>query len=472
VAFSAASRDVPVGDTVAAAVRRATFLALLAAAPLLAHLSSNGFDFPGVSNGWVCAPLCALVLVAVRAPVGTRLARLDLLALLALSLPLACWRAWRLWPMLCMLALLLYLAARMLARARLTPNAAERDGACARLSCALPRSWLAAGAVVLAAVQVGWALQGTARTDIALGGVHGASQIGHGRPLYGKPARATQGDPHTDTYGPANYEAYLPALAIASGYRAARLTTLLFTLLSALLLFLLGRRERGADEGVLLAYCWLAFPFTLYGEALALNDSILAAALLAALLARSCARRGALTAVAAWTKFSPLALVPLLAGQCARGTGGRRRLLAFGAGFALTTIVVFAPVLTHASIGSFVSRTFAFQASRTPSVSVWGDLQVHYAGVSWLIDTARVAHALTAAFAGTLAIVLLRLARLDLSALAAASAAVLIGVQASLGYYAFGYVLWFAPLVLLALVLGSHVISAPRTAGATPVSPA
>ena len=43
----------------------------------------------------------------------------------------------------------------------------------------------------------------------------------------------------------------------------------------------------------------------------------------------------------------------------------------------------------------------------------------------------------------------------DVAAIAAASAGVLILVTLSLSYFAFSYLLWFSPLVLVAVILGA-----------------
>jgi hypothetical protein len=332
---------------------------------------------------------------------------------------------------------------------------------------------------VLACVHVSWALEGSGGSDVATGGVRGASAILHGRPIYGAPGRTVAVDPHTDTYGPVDYEAYVPFVAVSAGSLSAKVTTLFFDLLTALLLFALGRRLRGATAGVLLAYCWLAFPFTLYEDALGFNDSIVAAALIGTLLvARSPARRGALAAVAAFTKLSPLALVPLLAAHPPPGGRvTRRSVSAFAAAFALATAVVFAPVLVHGSVGAFFSRSFGFQAHRTPALSIWAVLQGNYSvHAAWVGSASRVLHGLLAALAGAFVILVARMARRGgVVPLAAVCAAVLIALQVCLSYYSFSYILWFAPLVLSVLLLdGSSGEDPPRreqagwAAGLTP----
>lgn len=448
--------------------RRVAYLALLGLVPLLPHVSSNGFEFPAVSDFWACLPFCALLLLAVLdVQAMRRLVFLDLLVLLSLVLVMGCWRAWRTWPVLLMYPLLFYLAARMVVISRVARREqAARSSPPLRLL--LPASWLMVGIAVLLLVHVSWALEGSARLDVASGGVQGALNITHGRALYSVPSARAGIDPHTDTYGPADYEAYVPFASLAPTNTAARLTTLFFDLLTALLLFVLGRQIRGPTMGVLLAYCWLAFPITLYGDALGFNDSLVAASLVATLIvARSPAHRGAMAAAAAWTKFSPLALVPLLAGQRGGDRGAARTILEFTGAFALATVILFVPALAHSSMSMFVSRTFGFQAGRAPSVSIWAVLQGSYAAHSqWIGSAYRVAHGLLAALTGAFAIVLLWAPRRqDVVGLAAASAAVLIALQACLSYYSFSYILWFAPLVLVALMMGFCSVAAPQAPG-------
>ncbi len=452
--------------------RRLLYLGLLLGAPLLPHLSSNVFFFPAVSNGWVCLPFCALLLLplidlrSLRRPLA-----LDLLALAALSICLVCWRQWREWPMVLACALLLYLAARMLAIARTpdrpsaasAPTSGSASGpADANLDRAapqalqLPSSWLLLGIAVLAAVHISWALAGTARVDVGESGVQGAQSILHGGPLYGRLASEARVDRHLDTYGPADYEAYLPFVGLLGGdYGAARLTTVFFDLLTALLLFLLGRRVRGPTSGIVLAYCWLAFPFTLYCDALGLNDPILAAALVGTLLAAAAPlRRGAAAALAVWVKFSPLALLPLLATHGA-STQARGRVLRFCFALLLVSALLFIPALLHGSLATFASRSFGFQTGRPPFVSIWSVLIQRFSvSAPSIVTASRVAHGVLAALTGALALALPRIRRrTDVVGLAAACAALMIALELCLSYYAFSYVLWFAPLVLVALIL-------------------
>ncbi|MEA2216836.1 MAG: hypothetical protein QOK19_2397 [Solirubrobacteraceae bacterium] len=83
---------------------------------------------------------------------------------------------------------------------------------------------------------------------------------------------------------------------------------------------------------------------------------------------------------------------------------------------------------------------------------MWSFLQGHKtAGLPWVSPTARVMHGLLVAAVGALALVLFWAKRRQTRVgLAAASAALLLAIEMCLSYYAFSYVLWFAPLVLIA----------------------
>ena len=439
---------------------RVIFIALLAVSPLLPEFGNSISNYPAVSHFWVLLPFCGLFLLPlVDAGHLRRLRHVDLLVLLSFGIALGSWNLSRFWPLLFVYVPLAYLGVRMAIIARVGQSH-PADPSARPLDLLLSRSWLIAGIAVLTVVHVSWTLEARVNTDVGYAGVQGALKILHGQPLYGAD-RAVVGslgfDPHSDTYGPANYEAYIPFASAAGATTAARLATLFFDLLTAALLFALGRQVRGPTAGVTLAYAWLAFPFTLYTDGLATNDAMVAAALVGTLLvARSPARRGAMMALAAWTKLTPLALVPLMAGQVPPGRNRRLALLAFGAAFMVTSALAFVPALSHSSASMFLTRTFGFQISRAPGYSIWERLGDGTFGsaTAWIKTTSGVAHGLIVALTGAFAGALLWLPRRrDVVGLAAASAAVLTAVLFCEGYYSFTYILWFAPLVLAALIL-------------------
>jgi hypothetical protein len=437
---------------------RGAFVVLLAAVPLMPVISSSVFTFPAVNNWWVCLPLCTLFLLTmgdVRRPL--RVYNLDLLVLGSFIIPLGCYGSSRTLPVQLLYPPLAYLAVRMLFLARVGRGDSARAAASPVLRPWLPWRWLLVGVVVLAAVHVHWALTGRSSSDVGEAGVWGASRIAHGKGLYGPDKALTAklgGDPHFDTYGPFNYEAYVPFVSVTSPTTAARLASLFFCLLTAGLLFALGRRLRGPPEGLALALAWLVYPFTLYSDGFDFNDALLAAALVGALLvADSPARRGTMAALAGWTKLSPLALVPVL--MAYPGPAGERRwrtAAIFSAGFALTSMVIFVPAVDHGSLGTFLSRSFGYQSQRTPGFSIWALYEDSFHQPPWIVGVAKVVHGLLLALTLGLALTLPRLPRRqDLIGLAAVSATVLIALQICDGYYSFSYLLWFVPLVLVAL---------------------
>jgi len=438
---------------VAPVVVRVAFVALLAVAVAVPRTSLA--PFPAVFDAWSMVPFCGLVLVVLvdlRRP--WQLPHLDLLVLLSLVLAIAFAGGSRwAWSMLALYPQLVYLGVRMfaLARARQLPIAGLRSQ--------LPVRWLLVGLVALVGVHVAWEVPAGAYMDVASDSIQGALRIVHGLPLYSGPAGSA-------TYGPSNFLAYIPfAALISDGDAASRLATIFFTLLAAALLFLLGRRERDGDAGVLLAFCWLALPFTLYEDSTGFNDSLVAASLLATLL---CLRRprcsGAAAALAGWTKLSPLALVPLLATR--RSLGDSKR---FAAAFALTTALLFVPAFAHSTPSAFISQTFGYQAARVQQNTIWAALSLVWSRhAHWLIAVSAVLHALTVAIAFVTALLLPR-ARLrdDLAGVAAACALILLLFELSLNDFAYSYILWFAPLVLITLVLG-HAPAKLRRPGPAP----
>ena len=336
-------------------------------------------------------------------------------------------------------------------------------GSIAPLRVFLPISWLAFGVVFLLAFRIGLNVIDSNVIDVGYAGVIGAGRITAGERLYGS---FPSDNEHGDTYGPFNYEAYVPFEQVLgwSGQwdelPAAHGAAIAFDVLVVGLLFLLGRRVRGPDLGIVLAYAWLAFPFTLFTMNSNSNDALVPVMILAALLAtHRNAVRGALSALAGLTKFAPLALAPLLATEGMRGPDGKvawRRgaaLASFLAAFVVAGLLAFVPALLHDSLHTFYERTIAYQINRGAPFSLWG----LYGGLSWLKDV-------VVAGAIVLAIALALLPRRsDLAGLAAACAAVLIAVQLGLEYWFYLYVVWFFPLVLLALFARSER-SAPERA--------
>lgn len=393
----------------------------------------------------------------------------------------------------------------------------------------IPIGWLAIATVFLIAFRVTLNVADSGVIDVGYAGVIGADRIADGEAIYGAEA-FPDNNPSGDTYGPANYYAYLPfeqALPWSGawdGLPAAHAAAIFFDLATIAGLFVLGWRMRGAGApresdatpsrrfgagsgtalGVTLAFAWVAFPYTDYVLQSNSNDALVSALLVWALVLFSSAwARGALLALAAATKFAPLALVPLfatgsrgLAGWLRERTGaseqpsasarapapgfvaggasavpssdeasllGTRgrwpslraplRLLLLAAGgaylrplalFALAFVAIGALLLAHPAVdpglATFWERTIANQADRSSPFSIWG--QTSLEGLHTAVKLGAVALAVLLAF--------LPRSR-TLPQLAALAAGVLIATQLAAEHWFYLYIVWFLPPLLAAL---------------------
>ncbi len=417
---------------------------------------------------YIWIPMCFLFFVPFfdwRKPL--RLLHLDLLVLLSFSVSLAFFNHAHIYASTPLVyPPLIYLLVRMLLLARVGRRKQSGREAPQAPRLLISPAWLAIGVVFLLGFRVALNVTDSNVIDVGYAGVIGAERIAHDEPLYGGYPSDNE---HGDTYGPANYEAYVPFQQIFgwSGtwddLPAAHAAAIFFDLLAVALLFLLGRRVRGPGLGILLSYAWVSYPFTLYALESNSNDSLVAVLVLAALLAcpkrwgqaATSSARGMFSALAGLTKFAPLALAPLL---WTHGLGGlsmarRARALAlFVFVFVLTVAVVLIPALSHDSLRTIYERTFAYQSDRESPFSIWGlygssPTGGHY--LRWLSDARD-------AVVGAALVLALALAvlprREDLVGLAAAAAAILIAVQLGIDHWFYLYIPWFFGLVMLALL--------------------
>ena len=425
---------------------------------------------------YVWLPLCLLFLLPFidwRRPFS--LLHLDLLVLLSFSVSLAFFNHAEIYASVPLTyPPLLYLLARMLALLR------RRSRPTRSLRLLIPAPWLALGIVSLLGFRVALNVTDANVIDVGYAGVIGAQRVALNKPLYGGYPADNE---HGDTYGPVNYEAYVPFEQIFgwSGtwddLPAAHAAAVFFDLLAVALLFLIGRRMRGPTLGIALAYAWVSFPFTLFALESDSNDTLVAVLILAALyFAGSPPVRGAFAALAGLTKFAPLALAPLLATHGLREreewvsiSALRSRALAlFLLGFLATAALVSIPALTHDSLHTIYDRTILYQSNRGSPFSVWGLYgNPTLRGLQLAVQLAAIALALALA-------VIPR--RADLVGLAASCAAVIITVQLGIDHWFYLYIPWFFPLVMVALLgclgegcaVGMPVGEAPsRDLGAT-----
>ncbi|MFN8160405.1 MAG: PepSY domain-containing protein [Solirubrobacterales bacterium] len=392
---------------------------------------------------YVFIPLCALFLVGLvdwRRPL--RIANLDLVVLLGftvshfffnraeigVSVPLAYP------PLLYLLARMLWIGFRGYGRG---------------IAPVWPASWLVIGALFLLGFRVGLNLADSGVIDVGYAGVVGADRVADGKSLYGDfPADVSQGD----TYGPVNYYAYVPFEQafpwsgewddLPAGHAAA----VFFDLAAVALIALLGYRMRRGPPGVMLgatlAFAWAAYPYTAYVLESNSNDSLVAVLLIATLLlAARPAARGATLALATFTKFAPLLLAPMLATLGDRD--GRRRVRSaglFAAGFLAVSALVMAQTAIDPGLHTFYERTIAYQAGRDSPFSIWGQVGLEPLRVAILV----LAGALSVLFA----FVPRRKSLLQVSAL---GAALLIALQLAAQHWFYLYIVWFLPLVLVAI---------------------
>ncbi|HET6602124.1 MAG TPA: hypothetical protein VFG57_09170 [Gaiella sp.] len=271
--------------------------------------------------------------------------------------------------------------------------------------------------------------------------------------------RCESANPRGDTYGPVAYLAYVPAVLVFgwSGrwdeLPAAHATSIAFDLLALAGLALVGARFGGARLAALLAFGWAAFPFTTYALMSNTNDAIAPAILVWGFwLASSPAARGAATALASWTKFASLILVPLWLTY----PSGLRRApsLRFAAAFVGATALAFSILLLEPSLRdalrTFWDRTVAFQFDRDSPFSIWDWGQYHARGIPDLASAQTVVQVCTIVLAGVVAVVPRCKGPLELAAL---TASLLLAFELSLTHWFYLYLPWVLPFVLLALFL-------------------
>jgi hypothetical protein len=333
------------------------------------------------------------------------------------------------------------------------------------LSTIVSSQWLLCGVVFLLGLRIGLNILNSNVIDVGYAGVIGADKLIHGHLLYGL---WPHDNLYGDTYGPVNYFAYVPFRLIFGwsgtwdSLPAAHAAAIVFDLLTVTGLYFLGRRIRDHALGVILMYCWVAYPFTLFTLSSNSNDALVSALVVFALLAiGSAPGRGILAALAGLTKFAPFALTPLLL----RGTGERpreRSAAAFIVAFGVTVFVAMLPVLVNGDLDFFWHDSVVYQASRVTPFSIWG----LWGGLGWLqsvLQGGAVGLGILVAFVPR---------RRGLVEVAALGAAVMIGLQLTVNYWLYPYVIWFLPLVAVAIFAGHPERQATRAPSPPLDSPA
>jgi hypothetical protein len=414
---------------------------------------------------YVWLPLCALFVLPfldLRRPF--RLLHLDLIVLLAFGVSHFYFNRGEIGTSVPLVyPVLLYLLARGLL-AGLRPR--ERAGPV--VPHVPPRALVVAIAFLLA-FRVGLNVVDSNVVDVGYAGVLGADHIVDGTPLYGD--GFSRDVEHGDTYGPLTYLAYVPfeqALPWSGRWDdlpAAHGAAITFDLLAAAGLLLLGMRLRPGSEGrtlgIALAYAWAACPYTAFALETNSNDSLIAVACVAAMLALtidparrgvSAAARGLAVGAGAAAKFAPLALAPLFAAFPARE---RLRSPVFWLALLLLPAITILPFVPDGGLRELYDRTVGYQASRPSPFSIWGQASL------------GALHTAVKAFALGLAVAVGLFPRVRGPRQAAGlGAAVLIAVQLAATHWFYLYVVWFLPFVLV-VALGAYRPAA--TPGSAPV---
>ena len=476
-----------------------------------------------INDPWIWLGLCAVFLVGLvdwRRPLALR--NLDLLVLLSFSISLAYFNQGKIfWSVPLQYPPLLYLLVRLTLiglRGRRQPAFAGR----------LPLWVLAGIAVFLIGFRGGLNAYNSNVIDVGYAGVIGADRLVRGELPYGNfPGRTGAGcgvkyadgsfvayhqeddlgrceSPNEagDTYGPINYAAYVPALAVVGwtgqwdDLPSAHATSVIFDALCAIGLVLAGRRLGGWRLGAALGFAWAAYPFTAYALQSNSNDMIVAAFLIWAYVALTApAGRGFFLSLASWTKFAPLLLYPLwLRYPRARPATGAvewpydapetapppprservraarvwlrelfdRRGRRFIAGALAGTL--FAGLLLvgggWGALSTFWDRTFRWQLSRPSPFSIWdwgergfwGTYRPDFPDLTWLQSLLKVLLVVGAV------LLLFFPRRLDARRLAALTGALLIGFELVLSHWFYLYIPWFFPFAMLALLAPSHEV--------------
>ena len=296
--------------------------------------------------------------------------------------------------------------------------------------------------------------------------------------------------PTGDTYGPANYVAYVPFELVLpwsgewDALPSAHAASLFFDIATVFGLFVLGLRAGGRGGpgqrlGLILAFAWLTYPYTTYALQSNSNDSLVAALLVWGLVALgSPIGRGVLVGLAAMVKFAPLALVPLYAvGK--RGLSDRlanrrerpkmpTRTNFLGARGSRRSDPSFSPEPPPRSRSRSCSPTPRSTPALPPSTSARSKASsfARARSRSGARSTASTrSRRIVLILAGMLAIVVaFKPGRRTTAQVAALAAAVVIASQLAVDHWFYLYIPWFCGLVFVALALPA---SAQRSAGAS-----
>jgi hypothetical protein len=345
-----------------------------------------------------------------------------------------------------------------------------------------PTAWLIVATLFLIGVRVGLNIADAGTIDVGYASVVGADRISHGEQLYDNfPDDVSSGD----TYGPVNYLTYVPFEAIWPWHGtwddlpASHVAAVVFDLVTIALLVLLALRIRPGPGGrrlaAVLAFAWAAYPYTALPLETNSNDTLVAMLLVATLLVLSRpVYRGVFAALAGLTKFAPFILAPMLATYRPSASGGMdplaagtevggvedgptrrspptpvsgpasRSTLLFAATFAATVGLLMLWPAIDPGLATFWDRTLGYQAARDSPFSIWGQVPG--------LEPLRIA--ILAGITVLSAALALWPRRKSFVQVAALGAALIIGLQLTVMHWFYLYIVWFFPLLLIAMCEG------------------
>ena len=315
-----------------------------------------------------------------------------------------------------------------------------------RIDVRLPTAVLVIGLLALVAGRIVVCLSPANVVDVATASALGANRILHGQSIY------YYSIGHPDTYGPLAYLVYVPFLAFWKGswsyLLAAREAAIAFDLLTIAGLvwfgFRLRRGRAGWRLGLLLAWLWAACPFTVLGMEKSTNDGLIALIVVLVMLAlNSPIKRGVVVGLGTASKFFPAVLLPLVA--IGRGTEDRSAIRKVLAGFVIVTGASFAVFLPPGGITEVWTHTIGYQLTRQDIFSIWA-LHPALAPIKVALELGAVILAVAVAFRP-------RGPRTP-AQVSALGAAVIIAVQIPAMHWLYLYIVWFVPLVLIAVLAG------------------
>jgi Glycosyltransferase family 87 len=423
--------------------------------PLILGIYGRGhygqiFDSPLVLVPFTLMFLAPLLLLRRRS--WSWLDRFDIAALLGFGVSYLLFDKGHLEPAVWMFyPPLLYLLVRMLIRGY-RPRSAP-----GRLDCRLPTAVLVVGLLALVVARIVITLHPAGVVDVGTASALGAYKLLHGQSLY----YFSLG--HGDTYGPIAYLAYTPFELLFPGnwqyLPAARAAAITFDLLTIAGLIVLGWRLRRNREGwrlgLLIAWLWAACPCSLLGMEKSTNDGLVALIVVLIMLAlESPIKRGILVGLGTASKFFPAILLPLVA--VGRGDADERTIRKVLAAFVVATGASIAVFLPPGGLKEFWDHTIGYQLTRSDIFSIWA-LHPGLAPIKIAVEAGAVFLAVAVAFRPR--------GRRTPAQVAALAAAVIIAVQLPALHWFYLYIVWFLPLVLVA-VLG---VGAPTAEEPEPI---